>query len=60
MKSRELLKLLKKDRWFEVSQEGSHIKLRNPTKTDTVMFPYHGAKEAGKGLKKAIKKQAGI
>ncbi|GAB3931210.1 type II toxin-antitoxin system HicA family toxin [Mucilaginibacter myungsuensis] len=60
MKSSELFKKLKKDGWFAVSQEGSHIKMKHSIKTATIIFPYHGAKEVPKGLENAIKKQAGI
>jgi mRNA interferase HicA len=60
MKSSELFKKLKKDGWFEISQEGSHMKMKHPTKQGTIIFPYHGSKEVPKGLEKAIRKQAGV
>lgn len=60
MKSSELFRKLKKDGWYVVSSEGSHYKMVHPVKEGTIVFPYHGAKEMGVGLEKAIKKQAGI
>ena len=60
MKCSELLRLLRKDGWYPVSQKGSHIKLRHPTKAGTIIFPNHGSQEVGKGLEMRIKKQAGL
>jgi predicted RNA binding protein YcfA (HicA-like mRNA interferase family) len=60
MKSSELFKHVKKAGWQVISQEGSHIKMRHPEKEGVLIFPYHGAKEVGKGLESLIKKQAGI
>jgi predicted RNA binding protein YcfA (HicA-like mRNA interferase family) len=60
MKSSELLRLLKRAGWYEVSQQGSHIKLRHPDRTNQITFPNHGSKEMAKGTELAIKKQAGL
>jgi mRNA interferase HicA len=60
MKCSELLRKVKKAGWYEISQEGSHIKMRHLTKDGILIFPNHGSKEISKGLEKAIKKQAGI
>ncbi|HZY38850.1 MAG TPA: type II toxin-antitoxin system HicA family toxin [Mucilaginibacter sp.] len=60
MKSSELFKKVKQAGWYEISQEGSHIKMKHPTKEGILIFPYHGANEVGKGMEKAIRKQAGI
>jgi hypothetical protein len=32
MKSSELIRLLKKDGWYEIRQTGSHVMMRHPTK----------------------------
>jgi mRNA interferase HicA len=45
MKSSELLRLLKKDGWFEIRQSG---------------VPFHASKEVKKGLLNAILKEAEI
>lgn len=60
MKSSELFKKLKKAGWYEVSQSGSHIKLKHYDFTNPIIFPYHGSKEVSPGLQSAILKQAGL
>ena len=59
MTSKEMLKLLKKNGFVEVGQNGSHIKLRNPENKKTVIVPYH-IKDLKKGLEQEILKQAGL
>lgn len=59
MNSKEMIKLLKKNGFEIVSQNGSHVKLKNFEINRTVIIPYH-AKDLKKGLEKAILKQAGI
>ena len=39
--AREMLKILKKDGWYIVSQEGSHIQLKHTTKKGKVTVPNH-------------------
>lgn len=61
MKSSELYRILIQDGWFKVSQKGtSHVKLRHPNKSGTIIFPIHGSHEVGKGLEKNLLKRAGI
>lgn len=60
MKYSELIRLLKRDKWYSVSQQGSHIKMRHPEKDGMIIVPSHGAKEVGGGLATKILKQAGI
>ena len=50
MTPREMIKHLKKNGFEEVSQNGSHLKLKNPATGRTVIVPYHS---------KAMKKRAG-
>ena len=59
MSSKEMLKLLKENGFEEVSQNGSHVKLKNPETGKTVIVPYH-SKDLKKGLEQAILKQAGL
>lgn len=59
MTSREMLALLKNHGFVTISQNGSHVKLRNPQSGVTVIVPYH-SKDLKKGLEKAILKQAGL
>ena len=59
MTPKEMIQLLKKNGFEEVSQNGSHIKLKNQETERTVIVPYH-SKDLKKGLEQAILKQAGI
>lgn len=59
MTPREMIKHLKKNGFREVSQNGSHIKLRNDETGRQTEVPYH-CKDLKKGLEQAILKQAGL
>ncbi len=41
MKSSELLRLLKRDGWYEIRQTGSHIIMNHPFKKNKVIVPFH-------------------
>ena len=53
-----VVKVLKRCGWIEVSQKGSHVKLKKGAQTP-VVIPVHGNKDLGKGLIKSIEKQTG-
>ncbi len=57
--SQEMIKLLKKNGFKTVSQNGSHVKMRNVQTGQTIIIPYH-SKDLKKGLEQAILKQAGL
>ena len=59
MTPKEMIKLLLKNGFIILSQNGSHIKLWNPDTNRQVIVPYH-SKEMKKGLEQAILKQAGL
>jgi len=59
MTPQEMIKLLKKNSFEVVSQNGSHVKLKNLQNNKTVIVPYH-SKDLKKGLEQAILKQAGL
>lgn len=59
MKPRELIKLLEKNNFVQVSQNGSHVKMRNIENGKQVIVPFHN-KELKKGTEQGILKQAGI
>ena len=59
MTPREMIKHLKKNGFEEVSQNGSHVKMKNRDTEITVIVPYH-SKAMKKGLEQAILKQAGL
>ena len=56
---REMVKLLEKNGFEKVSQNGSHLKLRNETTGKTIIVPMHG-KDLKRGLEQAILKDAGL
>lgn len=58
MNAKEVLRILKKNGFVEISQKGSHIKLSNNSKI--VIVPMHGSKEIPIGTLKNISKQSGI
>lgn len=59
MTSQEMIKFLKKNRFEIISQNGSHVKMKNPFTGKTVIVPYH-SKDLKKGLEQVILKQAGL
>ena len=59
MTSKEVLKKLKQDGWYEVRQQGSHVHLRHPTKAGIVTVK-HPAKDFPIGTLKSMERQAGI
>ncbi len=59
MTSLEMIKYLKRSGFIVVSQNGSHIKMRNSESGKTVIIPYH-YKDLKKGMEQAILKQAGL
>lgn len=59
MSPKEMIKLLKKNGFEVISQNGSHVKLRNSETGKKVVVPYH-SKDLKKGLEQDILKQAGL
>ncbi|WP_041668984.1 type II toxin-antitoxin system HicA family toxin [Acetobacterium woodii] len=59
MTVREILKILKKDGWFEIETNGSHVQLKHPTKTGKVTVPKHSGDIPIKTFN-SILKQAGL
>lgn len=59
MSSREMIKLLQKSGFEIVSQNGSHVKLKNQKTGKQTIVPYHST-SLKKGLEQAILKQAGL
>ena len=56
---KEMVKLLEKNGFETISQNGSHIKMRNAKTGKQVIVPMHG-KDLKKGLEQGILKQAGL
>ena len=59
MNSRQIIKALKKDGWFEVAQKGSHVQFKHPDKKGRVTVP-HPKKDLPKGTVTSIERQSGI
>ena len=57
MTPKEIISYLKKNGFEKVSQNGSHVKMRNKLSGITVIVPYH-SKELKRGMEQAILKQA--
>jgi predicted RNA binding protein YcfA (HicA-like mRNA interferase family) len=57
--SREIIRRLRADGWYEVAQGGSHKQFKHPTKPGRVTVP-HPSRSIPIGTLKSIEKQAGI
>lgn len=55
----EMIKYLKSNGFEVVSQNGSHVKLKNTVTNVQTIVPYH-SKSLKRGLEQAILKQAGL
>ena len=59
MTPKEMIKLLKKNGFEEISRNGSHVKMRNTLTGKQTVVPYHN-KDLKKGIENAILEQAGL
>lgn len=59
MNSRDIIAALEKDGWEKVSQKGSHVQLKHPSKNGRVTVP-HPNKDIPIGTLRSIEKQAGL
>lgn len=59
MTPQEMIKHLKKNGFQIISQNGSHVKMRNDLTGCQTIVPYH-SKSLKKGLEQTILKQAGL
>ena len=59
MKSQDIIKALKSDRWKQVAQKGSHVQFKHPTKPGRVTVP-HPKKDVPLGTLRSIEKQASL
>lgn len=59
MTSKEMIVHLKQNGFKVISQNGSHVKMRNDATGCQTVVPYH-SKSLKKGLEQAILKQAGL
>ncbi|MCF6293425.1 MAG: type II toxin-antitoxin system HicA family toxin [Robiginitomaculum sp.] len=59
MNSRQIIKALKKNGWFEVAQKGSHVQFKHSKKKGRVTVP-HPKKDLPKGTVTSIERQSGL
>lgn len=59
MTSRDILKGLKEDGWFEVRTRGDHVQLHHPSKPGTVTVQ-HPVKDLTKRVVRSIERQSGV
>ena len=59
MNSREIIKELQKDGWYEVAHVDSHKQFKHPTKKGRVTVP-HPKRDIPIGTLRSIEKQAGV
>lgn len=59
-KIRDILVLLKRDGWVQVSQKGSHRQFRHPAKPGRVTVNGHPGDDLLHDLHKSILRQAGL
>ena len=59
MTPQDMIRLLKKNGFQIVSQNGSHVKLKNPKTEKQTLVPCH-SRAMKKGLEQAILKQSGL
>ncbi|MCX4361668.1 MAG: type II toxin-antitoxin system HicA family toxin [Mucispirillum schaedleri] len=59
MTVREVLKMLYRDGWYVVNQEGSHMNLKHPTKPGKVTVANHSG-DIKPGTLRSIYRQAGL
>jgi predicted RNA binding protein YcfA (HicA-like mRNA interferase family) len=60
LKSKEIIKALKKNNFIERRNTGKHCVLKNPLTGKIIPIPIHGSKDVKRGTVFAIIKQAGL
>lgn len=59
MHSREIISVLQRDGWVQVTQKGSHVQFKHPIKKGRVTVP-HPERDVPIGTLKSIEKQSGL
>jgi predicted RNA binding protein YcfA (HicA-like mRNA interferase family) len=60
-KVRDMIEIIKADGWFLITQKGSHMHFKHPSKPGKVTVPYHrGSDMLDHFLVESILKQAGL
>jgi len=59
MDSRSVIRILRREGWYEVHRVGAHVQFRHPTKKGRVTVP-HPRRDIPIGTLKSIERQCGI
>ena len=60
MKTRDILRLVQDEGWYQVAQRGSHRRFKHPVKPGLVTVPGKPNDDLAPGTKGSILKQAGL
>ena len=60
MKIREIIKLIRKDGWYMITQKGSHRQYKHPTKLGRVTIAGNTGDDIALGTLNSILEQAGL
>jgi len=60
LKLREIIKIIKKDGWYIVTQKGSHRQFKHPVKPGRVTIAGNPGDDIASGTLNSILKQAGL
>ena len=60
MKIRDAMKLVERDGWYQVAQEGSHRQYKHPAKKGRVTIAGHPSMDLDPKTQNSILKQAGL
>jgi predicted RNA binding protein YcfA (HicA-like mRNA interferase family) len=60
MKTRDILRMIQDEGWYQVAQRGSHRQFKHLTRPGKVTIAGHPSEEMDEGTRKSIFKQAGI
>jgi predicted RNA binding protein YcfA (HicA-like mRNA interferase family) len=59
MNSREIIRRLRAEGWYQVAQRGSHVQFKHPSKPGRVTVP-HPRHDLPSGTVRSIERQAGL
>ena len=60
MKTRDVLRIIHEDGWYQVAQRGSHRQFKHPSKPGRVTVPGKAGDDLAPGTLNSILKQAGL
>jgi predicted RNA binding protein YcfA (HicA-like mRNA interferase family) len=60
MKAQEVIRMIRRDGWYQVPAKGGHRQFKHPTKPGRVTIPGNLGKDVPAGTLNSILKQAGL